>query len=498
VQSQRTPFHGGRPSSTRKPRRQKGSPSTSLTLKRTRFHIATLHAPNGPFVSFHTRTTGLISTEFSHAEAEKPTSVQNDRHFDPQNLLTPPTHQLVWMPVVELRRDRTLRQNLAAEPSDRNSGVPLMYRTLTTHLPRFRGSFVGLVALAVAHFAAPATMHAADANLARLGIASQSSTDFEGVASRANDGNISAGGYFYDATTSHTAEGVNNFWQVDLGGSYDLSRVDLFARSDCCDGRLSNFFLRVLDAPGGNVVHEQLVANDIAPNTIGTFALPAGTTGQVVQVQFNGVSNANTGLLSLREARVFGDYPVVPGSNLAALFGVVSQSSTAFGGFASRVIDGNTDGIYGNNSVSHSDGQANPSLTIDLGSEFFVDDVVLWNRTDFFPEFDCCLGRTRDITIELLGADGTTVVATSPLLNPGNAAFGGTGAAGPETLGFDFGHATGQYVRVTLNSPSAFLHLAEVEVFGAAVPEPSSLALAGFAVVALVGYRVRVARRQGV
>jgi hypothetical protein len=338
---------------------------------------------------------------------------------------------------------------------------------------------------------------AAQVNLARLGVASQSSTGFEGVASRGNDGNISSGGYFYDATTSHTAEGANNFWQVDLGGSYDLSRVDLFARSDCCAGRLSNFFLRVLDAPSGNVVHEQLVANDVAPNTAGSFALPAGTTGQVVQVQFNGVSNAGTGLLSLREARVFGDYPVVPGSNVAALFGVVSQSSTAFGGFASRVIDGNTNGIYGNNSVNHTDSQANPSLTIDLGSEFFVDDVVLWNRTDL--TLDCCLGRTRDITIELLAADGTTVVATSPLLNPGNAAFGGTGAAGPETLGFDFGHETGQYVRVTLNSPSAvFLHLAEVEVFGAAVPEPSSIAMIGLAAATLIGHRVRAARRRGV
>jgi hypothetical protein len=373
-----------------------------------------------------------------------------------------------------------------------------MSRTRSTYLPLLSGSLCGLAACALALFVGPTKAHAADVNLARLGIASQSSTGFEGVASRGNDGNISAGGYFYDATTTHTADGVNNFWQVDLGGSYDLSRVDLFARSDCCDGRLSNFFLRVLDAPGGNVVYEQLVANDVAPNTMGTFALPAGTTGQVVQVQLNGVSNANTGLLSLREARVFGDYPVVPGSNVAALFGVVSQSSTNFGGFASRVIDGNTDGIYGNNSVNHTDAQANPSLTIDLGSEFFVDDVVLWNRTDLIPEADCCLGRTRDITIELLGADGTTVVATSPLLNPGNAAFGGTGAAGPETLAFDFGHATGQYVRVTLNSPNAFLHLAEVEVFGAAVPEPSSLALAGLAVAALAGYRCRKARRMGV
>jgi hypothetical protein len=262
---------------------------------------------------------------------------------------------------------------------------------------------------------------------------------------------------------------------------------------------LANFHLRVLDAPGGNTVYEQLVASDIAQNTVGSFPLPAGTTGQVVQVQFNGLNNDGNGFLSLREVRVFGDYPVVPGSNVAALFGVVSQSSTDFGGLAGRVIDGITDGVYGNGSVAHTALQATPSLTIDLGSEFFVDDVVLWNRTDFLPLDNCCLGRTRDVSIELLAADGTTVVASSPLLNPDNVLGGGVGdfAGGPLTLQHDFANQVGQFVRVQINTPgNSFLHLAEVEVFGTAVPEPSSFVLAGVGLAALAFARIRAVWRR--
>ncbi|NNE00648.1 MAG: DUF1549 domain-containing protein, partial [Pirellulaceae bacterium] len=60
----------------------------------------------------------------------------------------------------------------------------------------------------------------------------------------------------------------------------------------------------------------------------------------------------------------------------------VKQSSTGFGGQAQRAIDGNTDGDYNKNSVSHTNQQANPWIEVDLGSQQRIDRVKLWNRTD--------------------------------------------------------------------------------------------------------------------
>ncbi len=59
------------------------------------------------------------------------------------------------------------------------------------------------------------------------------------------------------------------------------------------------------------------------------------------------------------------------------------QSSTGHGGDASRAVDGNTNGWYYDNSVSHTaGGENNPWWEVDLGSSQSFQRVRLWNRTD--------------------------------------------------------------------------------------------------------------------
>jgi len=58
-----------------------------------------------------------------------------------------------------------------------------------------------------------------------------------GIASRAVDGNTS--GNWGDNSTTHTATGdTNQLWQVKLGASYDIIKIIIHNRKDCCNHRL--------------------------------------------------------------------------------------------------------------------------------------------------------------------------------------------------------------------------------------------------------------------
>ena len=60
----------------------------------------------------------------------------------------------------------------------------------------------------------------------------------------------------------------------------------------------------------------------------------------------------------------------------------VSQSSTAYDGFASKAVDGNTNGNFENQSVTHTDFQSKPWWQVDLDSEETIRQINIYNRTD--------------------------------------------------------------------------------------------------------------------
>ena len=62
--------------------------------------------------------------------------------------------------------------------------------------------------------------------------------------------------------------------------------------------------------------------------------------------------------------------------------GEARQSSTAFGGVASRAIDGIVDGQYTAHGQTHTESERNPWLEIDLGRERAIERVRIYNRTD--------------------------------------------------------------------------------------------------------------------
>ena len=140
-----------------------------------------------------------------------------------------------------------------------------------------------------------------------------------------------------------------------------------------------------------------------------------------------------------------------------ALGKVATQSTTGFGGEASRAIDGNTSGDWEENSVTHNLGDAQPWWQVDLGKVYWLDRVVVWNRTDAHGEllagFVVLVSDTPFVSgslAETKAQAGVSQLATS-------------GVPGPVTEVFV--ERTGRYVRIQLPT-AASLHIAEVLVWG--------------------------------
>ena len=91
---------------------------------------------------------------------------------------------------------------------------------------------------------------------------------------------------------------------------------------------------------------------------------------------------------------------IISGGKNVARLGKATQSSTGAGGVASRAIDGNKDPDYNKGGQTHTDGfgSVNPWWEIDLGKEYKIDEVEIWNRKGFESRLD-------GFTIQLLDAN---------------------------------------------------------------------------------------------
>lgn len=98
----------------------------------------------------------------------------------------------------------------------------------------------------------------------------------------------------------------------------------------------------------------------------------ASPRGRYVRVSLPGKDR----ILSLAEVEVYS------GAHNIASTGKASQASTDYEGVAERAIDGETDGNYVGNSVTHCKTQDDPWWELDLGSMKHIDQVSIWNRTD--------------------------------------------------------------------------------------------------------------------
>jgi putative heme-binding domain-containing protein len=97
------------------------------------------------------------------------------------------------------------------------------------------------------------------------------------------------------------------------------------------------------------------------------------TIGRYVRIELPGKQRT----LTLAEVEVYS-----AGRNIARQ-GKASQKNTAHGGDASKAIDGNKSGEYGQGGQTHTqENTPDPWWEVDLGAEFPIESVVIYNRTD--------------------------------------------------------------------------------------------------------------------
>ena len=184
-------------------------------------------------------------------------------------------------------------------------------------------------------------------------------------------------------------------WVVGQGDKPDTDVYSLRYQTDCIES-LSGLRIEVPAEQKDNFVVSQIQAD----------WLPSGDDRKGQRAQFVRVELPGNGkFIHLAELQIFSD-----GKNVA-LGGKASQSSTGFGGEVTRVNDGNTDGDYQKNSVSHTDSGNDPWLEIDLGDTMLIERVAVWNRTDGGQSI---IDRLKGYKLQLLDADRKVVWEQSP------------------------------------------------------------------------------------
>ncbi len=146
----------------------------------------------------------------------------------------------------------------------------------------------------------------------------------------------------------------------------------------------------------------------------------AGVFGRYVRIELPGRRRT----LTLAEVEVYSDDVNV------ALRGRASQKKTAYGGGAQRGIDGKKSGSYGAGGQTHTPENApDPWWEVDLGEEFPIDSITIYNRTDGN------LGKRLDgFTLQILDSSRSKVYLQEKIPAPKVKAEFEIGGGGPEGL----------------------------------------------------------------
>lgn len=251
--------------------------------------------------------------------------------------------------------------------------------------------------------------------------------------------------------TSRTVWNANNgFWDVGLE-----------SKKLAINGKIKHYVVDN-DNVVGSLIHNDA---DVVTST-GSASLKHGSRGYF-ESRLNSFDNFNIGKRNTLDSQGYRDpqlekvqfikknatpenptQPSVDPLENVALGKRVTQSSTAFGGDASRAVDGKTDGDFRHQSVTHTNFQSKPWWQVDLDKEETIRQINIFNRTDTAQD------RLSNFNVILLDSFGNEIERKriSALTN--------TSAQ----LAIDYKKA--RFVRIELEGHNA-LSLAEVQVLRA-------------------------------
>ena len=258
----------------------------------------------------------------------------------------------------------------------------------------------------------------------------QSSTAFGGDARRAVDGKLD-GNYGHNSVT-HTDFQSKPWWQVDLDKEETIRQINIYNRTDAAQDRLTNFNVILLDSSGKEIERKRIAYLRDSSAQISIDYKKA----RFVRIELDGYN-----ALSLAEVQVF------RAENIAWKK-QAKQSSTDFGGDASRALDGNTNSSYSQQSITHTKFENQPWWEVDLGRTEQVGLVRLHNRGD--GELS---KRLSDFDVILYDEKGTEVARQYVSRLEGS------------SLDLQLNGKLGRRVRIQLRQKNQALSLAEVEVF---------------------------------
>jgi hypothetical protein len=166
-------------------------------------------------------------------------------------------------------------------------------------------------------------------NLAPGSTATQSSTldnPANPDASKAIDGNLA--GAFGAGSTTHTTPGAEGpvFWETTFDSAIGINEISLYNRGDCCQDRLSNFRVSVLN--GEAEVWGRDFFTEAGSQAPSIFSIQEDSGGYIaigdrVRVELIGGTNfaaTGTDILSLREVEIYGtDSPGALGFSITAI-----------------------------------------------------------------------------------------------------------------------------------------------------------------------------------
>ena len=176
------------------------------------------------------------------------------------------------------------------------------------------------------------------------------------------------------------------------------------------------------------------VLNELKVGAQAAGQVPGKVRGRFVRIDVPGKDK----IIHIAELQAFAEETNV------ATGGAASQSSEGFGGKPERAIDGNTDGVFANNSVTHTDKQKDPWFEVDLKQAYELNKLVVWPRMDSSTLND----RLDGMRVSVLDENRKPVWSTVVDKGPGEALTIVAGGASSVPLNeptASFAQASGDY-----------------------------------------------------